>query len=78
MNQNISANIQPISIPPQLPFLERICWDLNYVYDLTIIEMLEAYERGWDYRDLFDLKEEELKFIKQLALKYKSWLVADL
>lgn len=69
---------EQISIPKKLPFLESVCWDLNYVYDLPIEEILEAYERGWNYRDLFDLDEEELQFLKKIAIKYKSWLIADL
>lgn len=67
-----------ISIPSKLPFLEGVCWHINYVYDLPIEQMLENYERGWDYRNLLDLEGEELEFLKKIAAKYKSWLVADL
>ena len=67
-----------ILIPKKLPLLEGVCWHLKNVYDLPIEEMLEAYELGWRYRDLFDLEGEELEFLKKIAAKYKSWLISEL
>ena len=62
-------------IPEQLPFLESICWQTRNVYRFTPQEMLNRYERGWSYRDLFNnLTEEERDFIKEIARRYKSWL----
>ena len=62
----------------QLPFLESVCWHLDNVYGFPPEEMLSGYERGWNYRGLFDLEGEELEFVKKIATKYKSWIVADL
>jgi Nucleotidyl transferase AbiEii toxin, Type IV TA system len=64
--------------PKKLPFLESICWQTRDVYRFTPEEMLNRYERGWRYRDIFNnLESEELDFIRELAAYYKSWLVAD-
>jgi hypothetical protein len=65
--------------PTKLPFLESICWQTRDVYQFTHEQMLSRYERGWDYRQLFNnLEGEELIFLRQLAKSYHSWLQADL
>jgi hypothetical protein len=65
--------------PKKLPFLEAICWQTKDVYHFTPEEMLSRYERGWQYRTLFDnLEGEELNFLKDLAKNYHSWLQAYL
>lgn len=62
-------------VPKELPFLESICWQTANVYKFSLEEMLSRYERGWEYRDLFNnLKDEEIKFIAKLAKHYNSWL----
>ncbi len=64
-----------IAIPERLPFLESICWQVADVYKLSLEKMLSRYERGWEYRDLFNnLNDEEIKFISELAKHYNSWL----
>jgi hypothetical protein len=64
-----------ISIPKKLPFVESICWQTADVYRFTLEEMVSRYERGWQYRNLFNnLEGEELNFLKELAKRYKSWL----
>ena len=64
--------------PRNLPFLTAICWDLGDVRVLTDDEMLNRYERGWDYRGvLADLEGEELAFLRQLAKAKGSWLQVD-
>lgn len=64
--------------PKRLPFLESICWQTKDVYRFTPEEMLSRYERGWRYRNIFNnLEDEELDFIRQIAVHYKSWLIAD-
>lgn len=69
----------PTYVPAKLPFLESICWQTKDVYRFTRQEMLSRYERGWNYRTLFNnLSEEELNFIKELAQHYKSWLLTYL
>lgn len=67
-----------ITIPRKLPFLTAICWDLGDARALTVDEMLNRYERGWDYRGvLADLKGEELIFLRKLAIAKGSWLQTD-
>jgi hypothetical protein len=66
------------NIPTHLPFLESICWQTANVYRFTPEQMLSRYERGWRYRDLFQLEGQELIFLKELARRYNSWLQADL
>lgn len=63
----------------KLPFLESICWQTKDVYQFTPEQMLSRYERGWDYRQVFNnLEGEELNFLRYLAKTYHSWLQADL
>jgi hypothetical protein len=65
--------------PAKLPFLESICWQTDNVYRFTSEQMLSRYERGWEYRQLFNnLEGEELDFLRQLTKTYHSWLQADL
>ncbi|MDZ8185609.1 MAG: hypothetical protein RMX96_12230 [Nostoc sp. ChiSLP02] len=65
----------PLIVPKKLPFLESICWQTTDVYRFTPEQMLSRYERGWQYRNLFNnLEAEELNFIQELARGYKSWL----
>ncbi|MFN6518182.1 MAG: hypothetical protein RMY29_027365 [Nostoc sp. CreGUA01] len=64
-----------IFVPKNLPFLESICWQTADVYRFSPEEMLSRYERGWQYRNLFNnLEGEELNFLKELSRQYKSWL----
>ncbi|PSO50345.1 MAG: hypothetical protein BRC33_03450 [Cyanobacteria bacterium SW_9_44_58] len=76
MAETITLTKPAIPIPAKLPFLELICWDTKDVYRLTLQEMLNTYERKWDYKTLVNkFDEEELNFIKKLAQHYKSWLL---
>lgn len=64
--------------PEHLPFLEAVCWDLPDVKILTPEEMLNRYERGWEYRGvLADVGVEEKNFIAALANIGGSWLIHD-
>ncbi|WP_414574731.1 nucleotidyl transferase AbiEii/AbiGii toxin family protein [Anabaena sp. CCY 9402-a] len=64
-----------IQIPKQLPFLEKLCWQREDIENLTLLEMLRIYERGWHYRGVLgDLSQTETLFVQQLAQYYKSWL----
>ena len=68
-----------IQIPEKLPFLERLCWQREDIQNLTLLEMLKIYERGWHYRGVLgDLSETEALFIKDLAQYYDSWLEAKM
>jgi hypothetical protein len=65
--------------PTKLPFLEAICWQTEDVYRFTPEQMLSRYERGWQYRQLFNnLEGEEFEFLKHLAEQYQSWILVDL
>lgn len=66
-------------MPEKLPFLEAICWQTEDVYRFSLEQMLSRYERGWEYRKLFNnLESEELYFLKELAKRYHSWLQTEL
>ncbi|WP_262731430.1 hypothetical protein [Alloalcanivorax marinus] len=66
------------NIPGRLPFLEAVCWDLRDVHGLTPDEMLNRYERGWEYRGaLADLEGQERAFVHKLAVAKGSWLQVD-
>ncbi len=60
-------------VPTRLPFLAEVCWQVKDIYQLTPLEMLRCYERGWRYRS-GPLEPEEQTFIDQLAQQYGSWL----
>ncbi len=72
--------IEPeIDIPDQLPFLEKLCWQRLNIENLTRLEMLRIYERGWRYQGvLADLNPVESLFIKHLAQFYNSWLETEM
>ncbi len=64
-----------IQIPEKLPFLERLCWQREDIENLTLLEMLRIYERGWHYQGVLgDLSQTEALFVQQLAQYYDSWL----
>lgn len=74
--------MQPINnlpaTPVHLPFLQAICWQRDNVTSLDVDEMLDLYERGWNYRGvLADLEGDELAFLKALATAKHSWLLND-
>jgi len=65
-------------VPDQLPFLKAVCWQLDDVHHFTQEEMLNRYERGWNYRGVLeDIQGEELQFLHQLAKTRGSWLVGN-
>lgn len=64
-----------IKKPRELPFLKAVCWDLSNVDLLTLDEILNRYERGWDYRGVFaEISPQEMQFIADLARTKGSWL----
>ncbi len=66
-------------VPNHLPFLEAVCWDLGDVHKLTPDEMLNRYERGWEYRGILaDVEGGEKTFIRKLAVAKGSWLQKDI
>lgn len=70
-----ALNIKP---PNKLPFLTAICWEIGDVRRLSPDEMLNRYERGWEYRGILaDLEGEEKVFLHHLAKSKGSWLQLD-
>ncbi|BAY08754.1 nucleotidyl transferase AbiEii/AbiGii toxin family protein [Calothrix sp. NIES-2098] len=68
-----------IQIPEKLPFLEQLCWQREDIENLTLLEMLRIYERGWRYQGVLgDLSQIEALFVQQLAQYYDSWLGAKM
>jgi hypothetical protein len=63
----------------QSPFLDALCWQMESNDQLTPVEVLQTYERGWRFLGvLADPSEEEWQEIRQLSTQYGSWLQADL
>jgi len=61
--------------PERLPFLAAVCWDLRDVSLLSQDEILDRYERGWDYKGvLADIAPQERQYIADLAKAKGSWL----
>jgi hypothetical protein len=73
-------SIKPqIQIPEKLPFLERLCWQRENIENLTLLEKLKIYERGWHYQGILgNLSQAEALFVRQLAQYYDSWLGAQM
>jgi hypothetical protein len=64
----------------RLPFLKSLCWqgDAPSIQHLTDAEILSIYERNWQHRGtLAELSDIERQWLRQLAIKYHSWLVND-
>lgn len=67
-----------ITRPDELPFLAAICWDLRDISVLDCEQVLNRYERGWDYKGILaDLGSKEKLFIQKLAKQKGSWLQFD-
>ena len=65
----------------KLPFLQSLCWqgETPSIAHLTENEILQLYERNWRYRGVVaDLSTEEKRLLKQLATKYRSWVVNEI
>lgn len=60
-------------VPEKLPFLESLCWQREGIENLTPLEILKIYERGWHYRGVLgDLSPTEALFVQKLAHYYNS------
>ncbi|MEL7330943.1 MAG: nucleotidyl transferase AbiEii/AbiGii toxin family protein [Cyanobacteria bacterium J06560_2] len=73
----------PLGMPTldQLPFLRSVCWqgEVASITQLTEGEILQLYERNWQYRGVTaDLSKTETRLLQQLATKYRSWVVNEL
>ncbi|OCR02405.1 hypothetical protein BCD67_22300 [Oscillatoriales cyanobacterium USR001] len=68
-----------LKIPNKLPFLESLCWQREGIKNLTPVEMLRRYERGWHYRGILAaIDPTEAQFVQKLAQLYNSWLAPSL
>jgi hypothetical protein len=67
-----------VTIPQSLLFLQAICWQTKDVSQLSLEQMLDRYERGWQYRNVLgEPSPDELQFIQQLCSRYGSWLMSE-
>jgi hypothetical protein len=65
----------PLIVPDELPFLESLSWFDARWRELSPLEMLQRYERGWRHRGVTaDLSEVELTFVRALVLRFGSIL----
>jgi hypothetical protein len=79
VNFMLTENNNGVNVPNSLPFLESLCWQTKDVHKFLPQQMLSRYERGWIYRKIFNnLEGEELNFLHNLAIYYKSWLQVEL
>lgn len=63
----------PQVVPERLPFLESLSWFDACWRDLSALEMLQRYERGWRNRGVTaDLGGEELAFVRALVERFGS------
>ncbi|WP_437494337.1 hypothetical protein [Sorangium sp. So ce1014] len=62
-------------VPEDLPFLESLSWFDARWRELSAIEMLQRYERGWRNRGVTaDLSGEEAAFVRALIHRFGSVL----
>ncbi len=71
----IAATHAPLAVPQRLPFLESLSWFDARWRELSALEMLQRYERGWRNRGVTaDLGGEELAFVRALVARFGSEL----
>lgn len=65
----------PLLVPDALPFLESLSWfDLGW-RDLSPLEMLQRYEKGWRHCGVTaDPSADELAFVRELIVRFGSVL----
>jgi hypothetical protein len=69
-----NAAADPVA-PDELPFLESLSWFDTRWRELSALEMLQRYERGWRNRGVTgDPSAEELAFLRALILRFGSVL----
>jgi hypothetical protein len=62
-------------VPDALPFLESLSWFDARFRELSPLDMLRRYERGWRHRGVTaDPSAEELAFVAALARRFGSVL----
>lgn len=65
----------PPTRPEWLPLLESLAWFDADPYALSPLEMLERYERAWQYTGVLDgPSAEELAYVRDLARRFGSAL----
>lgn len=64
---------------PELPFLEKSAWSGERVDLMDEEELISLYQTKWKYQDVFGkISGDELMYVKYLAKKYQSVLLAEL
>jgi hypothetical protein len=64
-----------------LPFLRSLCWQGHEpsIDQWSELDVLNLYERNWRLRGVMaDVTEVEAIVIRELAMKYHSWLVNEI
>lgn len=70
---NSAERTPPIVAPDALPFLESLSWFDARWRELSALEMLQRYERGFRHRGVTaDLSGEELAFVRALIERFGS------
>ena len=65
----------PLIVPDELPFLESLSWFDARWRELSPLEMLQRYERGWRHRGVTaELSAVELAFVQALVQRFGSFL----
>lgn len=63
----VAGAARHLVVPNELPFLESLSWFDCRWRELSAIEMLQRYERGWRHRGVMaELSAEEVTFVRAL------------
>jgi hypothetical protein len=63
----------PVHVPEDLPFLESLSWFDTRWRELSALEMLKRYERGFRHLGVTaDLSTEEAAFLRALVRQFGS------
>ena len=67
----MTKDLLNLTIPPSLPLLESLCWNIANPYNLSLKEMLSIYETRWRFRGILGrATKAELHFVHLLAQAY--------
>jgi hypothetical protein len=75
MSDDADIGLDGLRVPDHLPFLESLSWfDVRW-RELSPLDMLRRYERGWRHRAVTaEPSAEELAFVRALARRFGSIL----
>lgn len=70
-----APDLPALAVPEALPFLESLSWFDARWRELSALEMLQRYEKGWRHRGVTgDPSAEELSFVRALIARFGSVL----